>query len=58
MEDQPHDRRTAAEIEALADACGRACVKAAPNVVHWLSSFDQPNLHSSLRAFLRGSPAG
>lgn len=52
--DQPHDKRTAAEIEAHADACGRACVKAAPNVVHWLSSFDQPNLHGALRAFMRG----
>jgi hypothetical protein len=52
--DQPHDKVTPAEIEALADACGRAVVKAAPNVVHWLSSFDQPNLHGSLRAFLRG----
>lgn len=52
--DQPHDKVTPAEIEALADACGRAVVKAAPNVVHWLSSFDQPNLHGSLRSFLRG----
>ena len=52
--DSPSDERAAAEIEVLADACGRACVKAAPNVVHWLSSFDQPNLHGSLRAFLRG----
>lgn len=52
--DQPHDKRTLAEIEALADAAGRAVVKAAPNVVHWLSSFDQPTLHGALRAFLRG----
>ena len=52
--DQPHDQRTAAEIEALADACGRSIVKAAPSCVHWLSSFDQPNLHGALRAFLRG----
>lgn len=52
--DQPHDKVTPAEIEALADACGRAVAKAAPNVVHWLSSFDQPNLHGSLRSFLRG----
>lgn len=52
--DAPHDQRTPAEIEALADACGRAVVKAAPSVVHWLSSFDQPNLHGALRAFLRG----
>jgi len=52
--DQPHDRVTPAEIEALADSAGRAVVKAAPNVVHWLSSFDQPNLHGALRSFLRG----
>jgi hypothetical protein len=52
--DQPHDKRTAAEIEALAEAAGRAVVKAGPNVIHWLSSFDQPTLHGALRAFLRG----
>lgn len=52
--DSPNDRVTAAQIETLADDAGRACVKAAPSCVHWLSSFDQPNLHGALRAFLRG----
>jgi hypothetical protein len=52
--DSTTDQVTHTQIETLADACGRACVKAAPSVVHWLSSFDQPNLHGALRAFLRG----
>lgn len=52
--DSPDDKVTAAQIEALADAAGLACAKAAPSCLHWLSSFDQPNLHGSLRAMLRG----
>lgn len=52
--DSPADKVTMAQIEALADDAGRACIKAAPSLVHWLSSFDQPNLHGALRAFLRG----
>lgn len=52
--DSPSDKVTLAQIEVLADAAGRAVVKAAPNLIHWLSSFDQPNLHGALRAFLRG----
>lgn len=52
--DSPTDRVVLADIEALADAAGLACAKAAPSCLHWLSSFDQPNLHGSLRAMLRG----
>lgn len=52
--DAADDKVSLADIEALAEATGRAVVKAAPNVTHWLSSFDQPNLHGALRAFLRG----
>ena len=52
--DAPDDRVVLADIEALADATGSAVTSAAPSVTHWLSSFDQPNLHGALRAFLRG----
>ena len=52
--DDPDDKVTAAEIEALSGTAGFACAKAAPSCLHWLSSFDQPNLHGALRAFLRG----
>ena len=52
--DSPDDLVTASRIEGLAGAAGHAVVDAAPSCLHWLSSFDQPNLHGSLRAMLRG----
>ena len=52
--DSATDRVVLADIEALADQCGRAVTAAAPSALHWLSSFDQPNLHGALRAMLRG----
>lgn len=55
--DANDDAVTGEQIEQLAIELGREVTAAAPNCVHWLSSFDQPNLHGALRFFMRGFTA-
>jgi hypothetical protein len=52
--DSAADHRSEAEIEALADRCGREVRAAAPSVVHGLSTYDQPNYHAAMKPLLKG----
>ena len=49
-----NDARTSVDMQALADALGRAVSKAAPSVVLALSSFGRLGMHADIRALIEG----
>lgn len=53
--DSTKDKVSAANIQSLAARVAEECTRAAPNAVHFMSSYDHLSLHGDIGPFMRGA---